>query len=136
MTKKILTAAAVLVAISLAWAACFVELDPDDIAEGEPITDASGNLVSRNATATATSYLGGTVTVTLTVKDGKITAVDITGEHETAGPGFGEEMMTKAKELIKRANSVDIDAVTTATTTLRAIKEAGKKALAEITGTN
>jgi uncharacterized protein with FMN-binding domain len=133
MTKKLLIAATVLVAMSLALAACFVESDPNDIPTGEPLKDDSGNLISGTAQGTAEGYAG-PITVTLTMDEGHIIDVKIEGPGDAAS--LGGNVIKTAPDSIKKANSFDIDALASVSPfkfTKGAIKSAGEQALAKIT---
>ncbi len=72
---------------------------------------------------------GGPVTVSLTVEDGLITAVDIQGEKET--PGIGQKAIEQNRvSLIGKPAAADsVDSVSQATVTSTAIKEAMAQAL-------
>jgi fumarate reductase flavoprotein subunit len=72
---------------------------------------------------------GGQVTVTLTLENGTITQAEVKGPGES--PGYGGPIIAAAPAIIVRENSVEaeIDALSTATTTIKAVKEAGRKAL-------
>ena len=82
-------------------------------------------------TATAAGF-GGDVTVTLTVSDTAITAVEIVGDAETAAIG-GAALETLAAA-IKDANSVEVDVVSGATVTSNAVLAAAKKACDQAMG--
>jgi major membrane immunogen (membrane-anchored lipoprotein) len=125
MRKKVLAVTAVIAAISLALAACFVEYDPDDVPQGEPMGTYSGTAESEG------SGYGGPVTVSLTLKGGYITDVQITGKGETADRGG--QVIRQALNFIKKANSVEIDTVSGSTRTCNAIRTAGRKVLFIIT---
>ncbi len=75
---------------------------------------------------------GGTVTVTLTVEDGDITAADIVGDDET--PTVGGLALDPLKEQLVEADSAEIEGVTGATFTSDAVKEAAAAALASAGG--
>ncbi len=68
----------------------------------------------------------GTVEVTITVKDGKVTKCEATGAEETA------ELWAKVNAALPNAvvekNSADVDAVAGATVSSKAFKEAAKAA--------
>ncbi len=70
---------------------------------------------------------GGPVKVSLTVEDDKITAVNITGDAETAG--IGKSAMPAMAEAMVAQNSVEVDSVAGATLTSNAVKEAAAEAL-------
>ncbi len=71
--------------------------------------------------------LGGPVKVEITATADKIYDVVATGDKET--PGIGSKALEELPEAIISANSVDVDAISGATVTSDAIKEAAKKAL-------
>ncbi|MBR5207523.1 MAG: FMN-binding protein, partial [Erysipelotrichaceae bacterium] len=82
-------------------------------------------------TATAAGF-GGDVTVTLTVSETAITAVEIVGDAETAAIG-GAALETLATA-IKEANSAEVDVVSGATVTSNAVVAAATKAWNEAKG--
>ena len=86
---------------------------------------------SGSATATAQG-LEETVTVTLEVADGVITAV--TAETDKAEATVGQQALTQIPEAILAANSVKVDAVSGATSTSNAVIAAATSAYAEILG--
>jgi uncharacterized protein with FMN-binding domain len=112
-----------------------VESDPDDIPQGEPLTDSSGELASGTATGTAQGFFD-PIEVTLIVKDGYIIDVKIKkGSRDEES--VGKNIIESAPEYIKKANSFDIDALASASpavATKTAIKNAGKQALTKIIG--
>lgn len=73
------------------------------------------------------SAWGGDLQVLLTYDDGKIKDLEVIKENET--PGFGDWALDEMPDRIIAANSADVDAVTGATDTSRAIKDATKDAL-------
>ncbi len=66
--------------------------------------------------------MGGAVEVAVTVADGKITGIEVTGHQET--PGISDAAITGVPAAIIEAQSVQVDGVTGATLTSNAIKEA------------
>ena len=79
-------------------------------------------------TATATGF-GGDIDVTVTVTEDEITDVEITGDHETENIGsFAVDMLG---DRILEAQSPNVDALTGATVTSKAIIRALKDALTE-----
>lgn len=80
-------------------------------------------------TATSKGY-GGEISVALTVGNGKISAVKITGDKET--PGVGGEAVKKMPEIIVKAQTYNVDAVTGATITSTSIKKAVKDAMQQV----
>ena len=82
--------------------------------------------VSGDFTGTAKG-MGGDVTVTLTLKDGKITDCIAEGKDET--PGIGTLALEQLPAQIAETGSIAVDGVSTATITSDAIKEAAAAAL-------
>ena len=82
--------------------------------------------VSGNFTGTAKG-MGGDVTVTLTLEDGKITDCIAEGKDET--PGIGTLALEQLPAQIAETGSIAVDGVSTATITSDAIKEAAAAAL-------
>ena len=83
--------------------------------------------VSGEFTGTAKG-MGGDVTVTLTLTDGKITGCTAEGKDET--PGIGTMALEQLPGAIAESGSIAVDGVATATITSDAIKEAAAAALA------
>lgn len=79
-----------------------------------------------------TKGYGGDVSVTVTLKDGKISDVKAEGPSETAG--IGGKAIEELPGLIVKSNSADIDGISGATLTSNAIKSAVKAALKEANG--
>lgn len=73
--------------------------------------------------------MGGDVSVTLTVEDGKITAAEVVGENETKGIGYEPCAEGTYAAAIVEAQGADIDNISGATVTTNAVKEAAKKAM-------
>ena len=73
--------------------------------------------------------MGGDVSVTLTVEDGKITAAEVVGESETKGIGYEPCAEGTYAAAIVEAQGADIDNISGATVTTNAVKEAAKKAM-------
>ena len=71
---------------------------------------------------------GGDVTVALTIADGKLTDVKVTGDHET--DGVGSRAVELLPQVMLSAGSVEVDGVSGATVTSDAILTAAKAALA------
>ncbi len=82
--------------------------------------------VSGEFTGTAKG-MGGDVTVTLTLADGKITGCTAEGKDET--PGIGTMALEQLPGAIAESGSIAVDGVSTATITSNAIKEAAAAAL-------
>ena len=74
-----------------------------------------------------------TVTVTVTVDGGKITAVVATSDRESP---FGQMAIAKMPGEMVKQNTVNVDGVTGATGTSTAILEAARKAMAQLTEQN
>ena len=89
-----------------------------------PSSTAGG--VSGDFTGTAKG-MGGDVTVTLTLEDGKITGCTAEGKDET--PGIGTLALEQLPAQIAETGSIAVDGVSTATITSDAIKEAAAAAL-------
>ncbi|NYB72996.1 FMN-binding protein [Sedimentibacter hydroxybenzoicus DSM 7310] len=70
---------------------------------------------------------GGEVTVTVMVNGEDIVSVEVMGEKET--PGVGTNAIEQLPEKIEEADSTDVEAISGATVTSNAIKEAVDKAL-------
>lgn len=82
--------------------------------------------VSGEFTGTAQG-LGGDVTVTLTLTDGKITACTATGDKETVG--IGSVVIDTFPAIVAESGSIAVDAVSGATITSNAFLEAAAAAL-------
>jgi len=80
-------------------------------------------------TATAAGY-GGDISVSLVVKDGKLTDVVIKGTNETQG--IGTMAIEQMPQAMVNANSVKVDAVSGATRTSTGILNAAAAALAQM----
>ena len=80
----------------------------------------------QTVSATAKGY-GGDITVTLTVKDGKITDVKIVGDGETKD--VGSKAVEQMPEQILSAQTYDVDGVSGATISSTSIKKATKEAM-------
>jgi len=101
----------------------------EQTAETTPVAEAEATpAVSGTYTASAQGF-GGEVTVTLTIENGVLTAVDATGDKETSG--VGSRAIEIMPETMVAENSVDVDAVSGATHTSDAILEAAVAALAQ-----
>lgn len=72
--------------------------------------------------ATAQGF-GGPVTVKITVDGGKVTAATITGEKETPAIG-GEAIKMLSEKLIGVSSADEVDAISNATITSTAVKNA------------
>ena len=109
---------------SCIFTACFVEFDP----EGEINTSSYGNFTG-TVEGTAMGY-GGTITVTLTLENGKIVNAEVKGPSETAG--IGSVAVKNAPAIIVKKNSVELDTISGASVTTAGIVAAGKAALDKI----
>lgn len=87
------------------------------------------SIASAEQFSAASRGFGGDITVTLTIDEGKLTAVDIAGPDETVG--IGSVAIEEMSEKMVAANSVAIDSITGATFTSRAILTAAADALAQ-----
>ena len=74
--------------------------------------------------------MGGDLHVKVTMKDGKIAKVEVLENKET--PGIGTKAIEAIPDAIVKANSVEVDNVSTATITSKAIKEAVADALSQV----
>ena len=84
--------------------------------------------VSGDFTGTAQG-LGGDVTVTLTLKDGKIVGCTATGEKETEG--IGSKVIDSFPGIVAESGSIAVDAISGATVTSNAFVAAAEAALTE-----
>ncbi len=73
--------------------------------------------------------MGGDLHVKVTLDNGKITKVEVLDNKET--PGIGTKAIEAIPDAIVKANSVEVDNVSTATITSKAIKEAVADALSQ-----
>lgn len=100
-------------ALLLGCAACTQETTPESPESAEYTGSANG--------------IGGEVSVTLTVSEGKITNVAVDTSHETAG--YGLEIGDTLAQQIIDAQGADIDGVSGATVTSNAAKDATLQAM-------
>lgn len=114
-TKK-LAAALLTVSMLAGLAAC----GPKEPKESE--------VQSQSYTGTAKGF-GGDVSVTISVSEGKITAVTAEGKDET--PDVGGKALETLTKKIEEAQSYEVDSVAGATITSNAVKEAAKAAMVE-----
>ena len=84
--------------------------------------------VSGDFTGTAKG-LGGDVTVTLTLKDGKIVGCTATGDKETEG--IGSKVIDSFPAIVAESGSIAVDAISGATVTSNAFVAAAEAALTE-----
>ena len=80
----------------------------------------------------AKNGFGGEIVVTMTVDEAAITAVEITGEGETAG--IGSRAVEELDDAILAAQSADVDGVSGATVSSDAIKAAAADCIAQAKG--
>ena len=71
---------------------------------------------------------GGPITVSVVVKDGKITSVDVT-EADGEDPAYYESAVKAVPDAIVEAQSADVDTVSGATFSSTGIREAARQAL-------
>ena len=92
------------------------------------VTPALAQVLPADGTYTGSANgMGGAVKVSVTVQDGKITAVEVLEHQET--PGISDPALEKIPAAIVEAQSTDVDAVASATVTSNAIKGAVEAAL-------
>ena len=129
MYRKISGFFIIVLTLSLILSACIVEYDPT-----KNMHPAYGT-ASGTGTGSAQGF-GGTVTVTLTLKDGYIENAVVSGPKESTGYGANAVASAGGMEgIIVGTNSVELDTLSGASTTTRAITAAGKAALSKIPGT-
>ena len=87
--------------------------------------------VSGDFTGTAKG-MGGDVTVTLTLEDGKITGCTAEGKDET--PGIGTMALEQLPGAIAESGSIAVDGVATATITSDAIRKAAESCINQAKG--
>lgn len=73
--------------------------------------------------------IGGKLVVCVTYDDGKIKNVEVVQDHQSED--IGKKALKEIPKRIVKANSADVDAVTGASATSRAISEAVKKAISK-----
>ena len=113
------------VAKALAKAA---ETGDADAAANAPVEEAAANVFDA-----VSQGFGGDVKVSLTVEDGVIASIEIAGADET--PAIGGAAMTAMQEAyVGKASADDVDLVSGATFTSKAVKDAVEKALAAALG--
>ena len=94
-----------------------------------PFTNALGQNASGTATGFARGY-GGEVNVTLTLLDGFITNVVVRADQDT--PMFANPVISRASNEMVANNTTEVDIVSGATITSRAVNEAAQAALDQI----
>ena len=87
----------------------------------------SANVKDGEYSATAQGFGNGDVTVTITVKDGKISRADV--DASTQSEGYGKTAADGLAEEIVDGQTYDIDVVSGATATRDAVSEATKEAM-------
>ncbi|MBP2057203.1 succinate dehydrogenase/fumarate reductase flavoprotein subunit [Lactobacillus colini] len=97
----------------------------NDIVAGENLTKIP--LADNQYLGATEAGIGGRIVVRVTYEDKTIKNVEVVENHETEG--IGAVAIQKLPEEIVAANSVDVDAVSGASTTTRAVKDAVKKAI-------
>lgn len=103
----------------------------DIVTEGEPddmpdVDDKDGNVGKQKLNGTAQGY-GGEVSVNVEVNGDDIVSVEAVGDKETQG--VGSKAIDELPGKIEEADSTDVEAVSGATVTSNAIKEAVDQAL-------
>ena len=98
----------------------YLEYHEDNTQESQPLSSQSSGVVY---TATESGF-GGDVTVSMTIDNGNITNISVQGEHETKG--VGDQAIAELPHRILEAQSADIDGISGATLTSRAILNAAK----------
>lgn len=105
-----------------------VDGDDDVTDEGAVTDDETDNANGENQTLTGKAQgYGGEVSVTVEVNGDDIVSVDVVGDKETQG--VGSNAIDQLPGKIEEADSTDVDAVSGATVTSNAIKEAVDQAL-------
>lgn len=104
------------------------EPTPAPVPETPTPTEAPVSSSAKEYTATAKGF-GGDVEVTLGVEDGKIVSVVIIALNET--PGIGSNAVEQLPQAIMDAQSWEVEAVSGATVSSMAIREAAKAAMTE-----
>lgn len=99
--------------------------------EATPSAEPTGLYTPGTYSATAQGF-GGEVAVTMTFDAGSITEVSIVGEKET--PDIGEKAVTEMPPQIMAAQSVEVDGVSGATMTSKAVKTAAANCIAQAKG--
>lgn len=94
----------------------------------EPAPAASGYKDGTYKASSKDSFYGDPINVTITIKDGKITDVTI-AENET--PEFGGKAAKELAATIKNKQSADVDTISGATITSKAVIAAAKEALSQ-----
>lgn len=95
------------------------------------VSGCSGTGAVKTETASAKGF-GGDVTVTLTAKNGELTAVEIKGDQES--PNVGAKAIPQLQKEMSDQKTVKVDAVAGATITSKAVLGAAKDAWDKING--
>ena len=119
----------VLLIACLALFGCFIEFDPDNIETAAPYGDGTW---SGNVEGVGEGYIG-KIRVALEISNGVIAEIDII-HFETSN--IGGAFIQRVKPLIKKANSFEIDVITSASCegTRNGLLEAGRAAIKQIPG--
>ena len=124
---KKLTALALSLALLLGMTACAPEEATEDSQSPAPTESAAPSLYTPGTYTAEAQGFGGTVTVTLTVDENSITAVEAVGDSET--DGVGSKAIESLPDAILAAQSTEVDTVSGATVTSTAVLEAASSAL-------
>jgi fumarate reductase flavoprotein subunit len=122
--KKMISVAAVSVAVALALVGCSGSASSSVAASSEAAATESAQY-----TASAPSDIGGEVSVTITVADGAISAAEVDVSSQTAG--LGADHQADYEEMIVAANGAELDNISGCTLTTDAIKTAYADVLAQ-----
>lgn len=104
---------------------------PETAAEAPETTQEAGMYTPGTYTAVAKGF-GGDVTVTITVDAESITDVVVEGANET--DGIGSKAVEELPEAIKSAQSAEVDGISGATITSKAVRTAAAEAIAKAKG--
>ena len=114
-----------------------VKSDVDDVELSEPVPSindlVAGDRIDKielgpdQYVGSTEAGIGGRIVVRVTYKDDTIRNVEVLENHETEG--IGAVAIQKLPNEIVKANSTDVDAVSGASTTTRAVEEAVNKAI-------
>lgn len=121
-----------ILALSMLFACAPAVTDQNGGAEATPAPTAADSPETRSTTATAAGF-GGTVTVTVTLSGGAIAEVVAEGPSETEG--IGSLAIEKLPPKMVEQNSVEVDALSGATITSKAVLAAAREAYSAATGT-
>jgi uncharacterized protein with FMN-binding domain len=126
--RKLMSAAAVSLAVALALVGCGSSSSTAASTASSAAEETSSG--SAEYTATAESEIGGEVSVTITVVDGKIESAVVDVSSQTAG--FGADHQADFEEMIVAANgAAELDGVSGCTLTSNAIQAAYEDVLAQ-----